>query len=92
MNKEQAEKLYNENSNLKLKFVHYYKYSFCFAGENDAIKVYVKYGGNDSDIYRFDVDDKEFEAPKTFNELMENYYSVDIINKKTNEGFDDYHY
>jgi hypothetical protein len=91
LTKLEARKIYEANSeNLKLKFYSYYKYTFTFMGDNGIIKVYAKYGGNKDDIYRLEVTCDEINAPKTFEELMNDYYSVKIISE---EGvFEDYHY
>lgn len=91
MKKEQAKELYESVSKrLKLSFLSYYKYGFNFTGEVDDVKVYVSYGGNSDDIYRFDVDANEFQAPDTFEKLMNDYYYVAIT--KNGDKFEDYHY
>lgn len=93
MNRDTAEKLYNENAKkLFLAFESYYKYSFSFSGSTDNIYVAVQYGGSSDYIYRYEVDTSAFKAPKTFDDLMETYYDVTIKDLKTGEKFSDYHY
>lgn len=93
MNKEKAEQLYNENnSEIKLSFDNYYKYSFNYSGQNKNIEVNVSYGGDSDYIYRYEVDRESISSPKTFNELMNDYYYVKITDRATGEEFIDYHY
>jgi hypothetical protein len=60
MIEEEARALYAANPDLMVRFVHYYKYVFDFAGENDLIKVEGQVGGDANDIYREDITGEPF--------------------------------
>jgi hypothetical protein len=92
MNKEEAKQFYESSERPDLLFDSYYKYEFAFVGENDVMKLSVSYGGDSSDIYRFDVDRGFKKSPATFDELMDTYYSVFIKDKKSEQEFSDNHY
>lgn len=81
MDKEKAREVYESISkNLKLRFSSYYKYSFSFNGQVDDVIVNVSYGEDSNDIYRFSVNNEEFEAPITFDELNSKYDYIIIKN------------
>jgi len=92
LTKEEAEKFYNESEKPQLTFKSYFKYSFGFAGENESMSLEVSYGGNSGYIYRFDVSPEPIAAPKDFQELMDTYYSLTLVDKATGKSFSDYHY
>lgn len=91
MDKEQAAALY-EKLPLKIRFTSYFKYSFSFAGENEVLTANLSFGGSADDIYRAGVDNDEFEAPKTFEELLVTYNWIKLTDKKTGELFELYDY
>lgn len=56
MTKEEVQEKFKD---VKIKFTHYYKYSFTFEGmSEDGYKIVCSYGGNTDDIYRFNVTDQ----------------------------------
>ena len=58
---------YKKYGGVKVKFNHYFKYSFNYYGElPDGGKLVVAYGGNADDIYRYDV---SFDSENTVNEI-----------------------
>lgn len=93
-NLEEVTKLYEGISkDLKLKFSGYYKYSFSFYGEVGNIKVYVSYGGNADDIYRYDITaEKIINAPLTLEELVNVYFYISIKDTEKDIEYSSYHY
>jgi hypothetical protein len=55
-NKLTKEEFIEKYGQVKVKFDHYYKYSFNYTGElPDGGKILVAYGGNSDDIYKYSV-------------------------------------
>lgn len=51
------EEFYERYGNLSVKFASYYKYAFKYVGvAEDGVVVTCYYGGNSSDIYRYNVE------------------------------------
>jgi len=59
----QALKKYGE---CKIKFSSYYKYQFSFTGVCGDIEIYLRDGGDSSNIYRYEVNANEEVLVKTF--------------------------
>jgi hypothetical protein len=50
------EEFYTKYGDVKVKFTSYYKYTFTYAAELDnGYHIFVGYGGNSDEIYRFGV-------------------------------------
>ena len=93
-NFEDVAKIYEGiSAKLKLEFSDYYKYSFSFVGEVEDIRIYVSYGGNADDTYRFNVSALEkISAPKTLQGLFDEYFYISIKDKKNEVEYTSYHY
>lgn len=47
--------LYEKYNGVPLRFSHYYKYAFTFEGEHEGQRLSCYIGGDNDDIYRFEV-------------------------------------
>lgn len=75
------------NGSLPVKFSSYYKYSFCYKGENNDFEIVVHYGGSADDIYRYSVDNELVKLPPTWAELTETYTYITITDKRDNSAY-----
>lgn len=89
MLEEKAKELYEQNTEgLELNFTHYYQYMFSFNAENDNLSIDTVFGGEADNVMRYELTNEPLPAPKTFEELLSQYNSVTITDKKTGDKFE----
>lgn len=81
------QEFYEKYGSVKLKFSHYYKYTFTYAADlPDGKRLTCGYGGNSDDIYRHEV---SVDGEETVSSLQPHEGGV-YENGKEVEGFYDY--
>ena len=86
MTKEEVE---NTFADVKLKFSHYFKFSFSFVAEGDGFKITGVFGGDSDSIYRYDLSNDE---EVSLGDCLEDSWHSVTITKSGEEIFqwDDY--
>ena len=74
------EEIIEKYGKVKLKFSHYYKYTFTYSGiASDGVKVIAGVGGGADDIYKLSVDS---DLEETINGLDPDFYSLEKDGKE----------
>lgn len=89
MTEEETKVFYESNrEGLEMRFSYYWKYCFTYKGENNNMRINASYGGDSSDIYRYEVTSEPIKLPEKFEDLKGEFRDFTITDKYTGETFE----